>query len=536
MDIRPSEAEFVKLAREGNVIPVYGQLLADLETPVSAFLKLDDGQFSYLLESVEGTEKVARFSFLGSRPQQLVTSVGRHLEISELQEGRAPRIRRFETAEDPLCGVERLMKPFRFRPVPGLPRFSGGFVGYLGYNIARCLERLPAHQLDTLRVPDLMLMLTRTMVIFDHAQHTLFIVVNAQTQGRAARSVYREAVREIEAVAATLRAPLPHRQPRRRHAPTSSTGATRANIDRNEFHAMVRQAKRSIRAGDIIQVVLSQRLERPLSCDAFDVYRALRSLNPSPYMFFLRFGSLCLAGASPEMLVRCEDGHLETRPIAGTRRRGATEREDHRLIQQLRESPKERAEHLMLVDLGRNDLGRVAVAGSVRTPELMVVEKYSHVLHLVSGVTATLRPGKTAFDVLRATFPAGTVSGAPKVRAMEIIAELERYDRGPYAGAVGYISFSGNVDTCITIRTVVINGRRAYIQAGAGIVADSQPAREYEETLNKARGMLRAIDMAEAAPQQAQQFRSADHRRSARSAGAGKAPAAAASIAAAPLS
>jgi len=498
MEIRPSEAEFVRFAREGNVIPVHGQLLADLETPVSAFLKLDDGRFSYLLESVEGTEKVARFSFLGSRPQQLITSAGRHIEISEFRDGQAPAIRRFETADDPLREVERLMASFRFRPVPGLPRFSGGLVGYFGYNIARCLERLPAHQLDDLHVPDLMLMLTRTMVIFDHAQHRLFIVVNAQTQGRAARRVYREAVREIAAVAARLRAPLPRRQPRRRRASgPSSAGPARANIERREFHAMVRQAKRFIRAGDIIQVVLSQRLERPLSCDAFDVYRSLRSLNPSPYMFFLRFGSLCLAGASPEMLVRCEDQRLETRPIAGTRRRGATEREDHRLTQQLRESPKERAEHLMLVDLGRNDLGRIALSGSVRTPELMVVEKYSHVLHLVSGVTATLRPGKNAFDVLRATFPAGTVSGAPKVRAMEIIAELERHDRGPYAGAVGYISFSGNVDTCITIRTVLITGGRAYIQAGAGIVADSQPAREYDETLNKAKGMLRAIDMAQ---------------------------------------
>ena len=500
MEIRPSEREFVALAKQGNVIPVYGELLADLETPVSAFLKLDDGRFSYLLESVEGTEKVARFSFLGSQPQQLVTSVGRHIEISDFQEGRAPRIRRFETADDPLREVERLLKPFRFKPVPGLPRFCGGFVGYLGYNIVRCLERLPAHQLDDLHVPDLMLMLTRTMVIFDHAQHTLFVVVNAQTAGRSPMSVYRAAVREIERVATRLRTPLAPRPPRRHRAPGPFTGAMRSNIDRQEFHRMVQQAKQSIRAGDIIQVVLSQRLERQLSCEPFDVYRTLRSLNPSPYMFFLRFGSLCLAGASPEMLVRCEDGRLETRPIAGTRRRGANEREDHRLIQQLRESPKERAEHLMLVDLGRNDLGRVAQAGSVTTPELMVVEKYSHVLHLVSGVSAKLRPGQNAFDVLRATFPAGTVSGAPKVRAMEIIAELERYDRGPYAGAVGYLSFSGNLDTCITIRTVLMNGQRAYIQTGAGIVADSNPAREYEETLNKAKGMLRAIDMAEQTP------------------------------------
>ena len=260
---------------------------------------------------------------------------------------------------------------------------------------------------------------------------------------------------------------------------------------------MVTKTKAHIRAGNIIQAVMSQRIERDLTCEPLDVYRALRSLNPSPYMYLLRFGSLCLVGASPEMLVRCEDGQLETRPIAGTRPRGSTPREEERFMRQLRTSPKERAEHLMLVDLGRNDLGRVARVGSVRTPELMIVEKYSHVLHLVSGVTASLRRGRTAFDVLRATFPAGTVTGAPKVRAMEIIAELERFDRGPYAGAVGYVSFSGNLDTCITIRTVLIKDGRAYIQVGAGIVADSQPAREYQETLNKAKAMMQAIDIAE---------------------------------------
>ena len=260
---------------------------------------------------------------------------------------------------------------------------------------------------------------------------------------------------------------------------------------------MVERAKTYIRAGDVIQVVLSQRLQRDIACEPLDLYRALRSLNPSPYMFLLRFGSVSLVGASPEMLVRCEEGRLETRPIAGTRPRGHNTREDERFIQQLRTSPKERAEHLMLVDLGRNDLGRVAAVGSVKTPELMVVEKYSHVLHLVSGVTATLRHGKTVSDVLRAAFPAGTVTGAPKVRAMEIIAELERHDRGPYAGAVGYLSFSGNLDTCITIRTILVKDHRAYVQAGAGIVADSQPAREYQETLNKAKGMLKAIELAE---------------------------------------
>ncbi len=493
----PSESEFVRLARHGNVIPVYGELLADLETPVSAFLKLDDGRFSYLLESVEGTEKVARFSFLGSRPRLLMTSAGRHVELSEFQKDRAPRLRRFETTEDPLAEVERLMKQFRFVPMAGLPRFCGGLVGYLGYNVVRFLERLPAHQVNDLRVPDVMLMLTDTMAIFDHAQHKLLLVANAHTAGTSPRAAYRLAVRQIEAMAARLQVPLAAPAARRVRRTGRRPAAVRSNVSREMFTRMVRRAKEYIRAGDIIQAVLSQRLERAFSGEPFDVYRVLRSLNPSPYMYHLRFGSLALVGTSPEMLVRCEDGRLETRPIAGTRPRGATARDDERLIHQLRASPKERAEHLMLVDLGRNDLGRIARPGSVETPELMVIEKYSHVLHLVSSVMGRLRAGKTSFDVLRATFPAGTVTGAPKVRAMEIIAELERHDRGPYAGAVGYFSFSGNLDTCITIRTIVMKDRRAYIQAGAGIVADSQPEREYQETLNKARGMLQAIELAE---------------------------------------
>ncbi len=494
MRIVPSEAEFLRLARRGNVIPVCGELPADLDTPVSAFLKLDDGCFSFLLESVEGSEKVARYSFLGSRPRLLITSSGRHMEVSRFAAGRPPAIERFETTTDPVREVERLMRRFRFVPVPGLPRFSGGLVGYLGYNTVRYFERLPTHRVDDLRVPDLMLMLTGVMAIFDHARHRVQLVANALTEGTTPSAAYREAVRTLEATADALRARrVPKRPPLRRRAPV----VVRSNVTRANFERMVRRAKESIRAGDVIQVVLSQRFERPLRSDPLSVYLALRSLNPSPYMYCLRFGGVSLVGTSPEMLVRCEDGRLETRPIAGTRRRGRTAAEDERLIAQLRGSVKERAEHLMLVDLGRNDLGRVARPGSVHTPELMVVEKYSHVLHLVSSVTARLQPGKTAFDVLRATFPAGTVTGAPKVRAMELIAELERSDRGPYAGAIGYISFSGNLDTCITIRTVLIKDGRAYVQAGAGIVADSQPAREYQETRTKARGMLQAIAAAE---------------------------------------
>ena len=495
MQISPTHDEFVKLARQGNIIPVYGELLADMETPVTAFMKLDNGSFSYLLESVEGTEKVARYSFLGSRPRLLITAAGRHMEVSEFLLNGSPRVKRFEVKDDPLAEIERLLKSFRFVPVAGLPRFCGGLVGYLGYNAVHYLERLPAHQLDDVHVPDLMLMLTETMVIFDHARHKLQLVVNAQTEGRNPSTVYRQAVNEIESLAERLNKPLAQEKS---HAPSRvKKERVVSNLTQAEFCARVEKAKEYIKEGDIIQVVLSQRFERKISCNPLDVYRALRSLNPSPYMFLLRFGAMSVVGASPEMLVRCEGGHLETRPIAGTRKRGQTKQEEERLMHQLRTSPKERAEHLMLVDLGRNDLGRVAVTGSVKTPELMIVEKYSHVLHLVSGVTATLRPGLSAIDALRATFPAGTVAGASKVRAMEIIAELERSSRGIYAGAVGYFSFSGNIDTCITIRTILMKDQTAYVQAGAGIVADSSPEREYQETLSKAQGCLRALELAE---------------------------------------
>ena len=513
MNIQPSLAEFTTLARAASVVPVWGELLADLDTPVSAFLKLDDGRTSFLLESVEGEEKVARFSFLGSRPRLLFTSRGHQIEVQERLDTTRPRVRRYQAARDPLEELARLMKGFRAAPVPGLPRFCGGLVGYLGYNVVRFLERIPAHPKDTLEIPDLMMMLTESMVIFDHAKHKMLLVVNAFPQGRSSlgprprdpspripssgegpAAVYCACVAQIRAMAKQLRSPVHRRAPvvpRRRRA------RVRSNVSKTDFIRMVNRAKRDIRSGEIIQVVLSQRFECPVRSRPLDVYRALRSLNPSPYMYLLRFGSLCLVGSSPEMLVRCEDGQIETRPIAGTRPRGRTAQEDERFIHQLVNSPKERAEHLMLVDLGRNDLGRVARIGSVGTPELMAIEKYSHVMHLVSSIRARLHPGKNAFDVLRAAFPAGTVTGAPKVRAMEIIAELERDDRGPYAGAVGYVSFSGNLDTCITIRTILMKDGRAYVQAGAGIVADSNPKREYQETINKAKGCLEAIDLAE---------------------------------------
>lgn len=494
MRVIPSEKEFLRLSKRGNVIPVYGKLRADLETPVSAFLKLDDGHFSYLLESVEGSEKVARFSFLGSQPRMLVTAAGRHVEFTQLAAGKGRKLKRFETEQDPLREVERLMGRYRFVSVPGLPRLTGGLVGYLGYNVVQYFERIPRHQVQDLKLPDMMLMLTDEMVIFDHAQHVLLLVVNAMLEDGAPKSVYRRAVQRIERLARKLVAPMP--QPVRRKRSRARL-AVRSNMTKAAFAKMVKRAKEAIRAGDVIQVVLSQRLERPIHSDPFDVYRSLRSLNPSPYMFFLRFEDVAIAGSSPEMLVRREGEAVETRPIAGTRPRGISPKEDERLVRQLKASSKERAEHLMLVDLGRNDLGRISKIGTVQIPEFMIVERYSHVLHLVSSVIGRLRKGLSAYDVLRATFPAGTVTGAPKVRAMELIAELEREDRGPYAGAVGYLSFSGNLDTGITIRTIVMKGGRAYVQAGAGIVADSNPGREYQETMNKAKGMLRALELAE---------------------------------------
>ncbi len=496
MEIRPSFRDFCRFAKQATVIPVWGELVADLETPVSAFLKLDDGKTSFLLESVEGEEKVARFSFLGSRPVLLFKSDGRDIELIERQGSRRVVVTRYRTDRDPLAELERLMSRFRVVPIPQLPRFYGGLVGYLGYNTVRFIERLPAHQRDTLKAPEIMLMLTESMVIFDHAKHKMLLVVNAFTEGANLREVYRRCCSQITTLARTLSGTPPRRRVQR-PPPRARQPVVHSNLSRSQFVQMVTRAKQYIRAGDVIQVVLSQRFERQVHGDPLDVYRALRSLNPSPYMYFLRFGPIGLVGSSPEMLVRCEGGLIETRPIAGTRRRGLDDHEDERLTQQLLRSPKERAEHLMLVDLGRNDLGRVARIGSVTTPELMVIEKYSHVVHLVSAVRARLQRGNNAFDVLRATFPAGTVTGAPKVRAMEIIAQLERDDRGPYAGAVGYFSFSGNLDTCITIRTILMKQGRAYIQAGAGIVADSNPRREYEETVNKAKGCLEAIRLAE---------------------------------------
>ncbi len=487
----PDLETFRELARRGNLIPVARQILADMETPVSAFRKIDSGNYAFLLESVEGGEKWGRYSFLGSNPSLVFRAKGSHLEVLR---GEGSEV--LGDAQDPLTGLMRLLGKYRTVSVPGLPRFTGGMVGYLSYDVVRHLERLPDLAKDDLDLPDALFLLTDTLLIFDNVTHRITVVSNAVVPDDAPSAVdraYHEAQQKIDAIIAALRRPVG--APMGRPARTGSLHVE-STVTREGFCEAVARAKTYVEAGDIIQAVLSQRLTVRTDADPFDVYRALRIVNPSPYMYYLRLGDLKVVGSSPEILVRLEGDRIDLRPIAGTRPRGATEEEDRQLAEELRADPKERAEHIMLVDLGRNDVGKVAQVGSVNVSDLMVVERYSHVMHLVSHVRGTLEPGRNAFDLLRACFPAGTVSGAPKVRAMEIIEELEPVRRGPYAGAVGYVSFSGNLDTCITIRTVLFARGVATIQVGAGIVADSEPEREYQETMNKARGVLRAIELA----------------------------------------
>jgi anthranilate synthase component 1 len=488
----PDLETFRRLARRGNLIPVARQILADMETPVSAFRKIDSGNYAFLLESVEGGEKWGRYSFLGSNPSLVFRAKGSR---SEVLRGEGSEV--LTDAHDPLTGLMQLLGRYRAVSVPGLPRFTGGMVGYLSYDVVRHLERLPSLAKDDLDLPDAVFLLTDTLLIFDNVTHRITVLSNAVVHDGSASGVdraYHEAQQKIDAIIAALRRPMgaPVGRPAR-----SGALHMESTMTRQGFCEAVARAKAYVEAGDIIQAVLSQRLTVRTDVDPFDVYRALRIVNPSPYMYYLRLGDLKVVGSSPEILVRLEGDRIDLRPIAGTRPRGATEEEDRQLADELRADPKERAEHIMLVDLGRNDVGKVAQVGSVHVSDLMVIERYSHVMHLVSHVRGTLEPGKNAFDVLRACFPAGTVSGAAKVRAMEIIEELEPVRRGPYAGAVGYVSFSGNLDTCITIRTVLFSRGVATIQVGAGIVADSEPEREYQETMNKARGVLRAIEMAE---------------------------------------
>ena len=496
----PSEKEFLSLAEKGNLIPVYKEILADLETPVSAYLKMrGDSKYSFLLESVEGEEKVARYSFLAKDPELVFQSKDRSAEIIQFKEEKTSR-QSFKVVDSPLSFVRGIMSEYRFVPTPDLPRFCGGMVGFIGYDTVRFFENLPNKPAAGLDIPDVVLVLTKTLVIFDHVNHKIKVVSCAKFPVKASRhekiKAYNAAVEAIEKLASDLKNPLPSPENESLIRITAKQIRVNSNMTERQFINAVNKAKKKIQAGDIIQVVLSQRFTTKVHTDPLNIYRVLRSLNPSPYMYYLNLDDLQIVGSSPELLVRCEEGIVETRPIAGTRPRGKDEKQDKRLMKELLADPKERAEHTMLVDLGRNDLGRVSKEGTVKLSEFMAVEKYSHVMHIVSNVRGNLRSDKDAIDVLEASFPAGTVSGAPKIRAMEIIDELESVARGPYAGCVGYLSFSGNLDTCITIRTIVIKDGTAYIQAGAGIVADSQPKKEFLETVNKARAQVMAIQMA----------------------------------------
>jgi len=486
----PSEKEFLKLAKKGNLIPVYKEMTVGEHTPASAFKKIDKGKYSYLLESIEGTKKIAQYSFLGSKPSLVFTTKGKKAKI--IKNNRITRS--FVMKQDPLSEIKKIMSHYKYVPVRGVPRFCGGLVGFLGYDVVRFFEKLPDKNPDTLKMPDCVFALTDTLIVFDHSTKKIKIVNNVFIKNGNPGNSYKSAIKKIEKLASRLQS---EKCPAKKTEHIKKKIKISSNLTKKQFEKMVVKAKRYIRQGDIVQTVLSQRLKMPLKSDAFNVYRVLRSINPSPYMYYLKFGNLKIVGSSPEIMVRCEKKTAELRPIAGTRPRGKNSRQDKTLEKQLLRDPKERAEHVMLVDLGRNDVGRVCDYGSVAVSEFMRIEKYSHVMHIVSDVTGKVSKGKDQYDLLRATFPAGTVTGAPKIRAMEIIDELENTKRGPYSGAIGYFSFSGNIDTCITIRTIVIKDNQAFIQAGAGIVADSIPAREYQETLNKAKGMIKAIEIAQ---------------------------------------
>jgi anthranilate synthase component 1 len=492
---KPPLDQVRSLAGQGNLIPIYRELPADLETPVSVYLKLRDSSPSFLLESVEKGEQMGRYSFIGVQAPLALLARGSEVSIK----GAGGAVLETRTAHDPLDVVKDFVHQRTPIHVDGLPRFIGGAVGYLSYDWVRFVERLPATAGDELGLPDFVFLLADNLVIFDHVRHRLLVLANCRLEGDVT-AAYADAIARIDQIVARLRQPLAMPETPN----VLGNTAWQSNVSEGQFAAIVLQAKEHIAAGDIFQVVLSQRLTRPSEADPFTIYRALRMTNPSPYMYFLELPSddagghpLRLIGSSPEIHVRLEDGKALLRPIAGTRWRGATSEEDVQLAADLLADPKERAEHVMLVDLGRNDLGRVCEYGSVHTPTLLAVERYSHVMHIVSDVQGQLRPEFDAFDLLRATFPAGTVSGAPKVRAMEIIEALEGTRRGPYAGCVGYIGYDGNMDTCITIRTVVMRGNTCTLQAGAGIVADSDPAYEWRETLNKARALAVAVEVAE---------------------------------------
>jgi anthranilate synthase component 1 len=483
----PTLEEFRQKATQGNLIPVYREILADRLTPVSAFERLQAGGQAFLLESVAGGERLARYSFLGADPFLVFRSKGDQVTIQ--REG-VTETQTLAQGQDPLNLLEDLLGQYRFVPTEGLPRFCGGAVGYMAYDVVRFFERLPDANPDDLNLDDCCFLFTDTLVIFDHVRHRMLVLCNARVGDNPA-AAYAAACEKIDRIIARLNDPRPV------SACNVMPGSTAtANMPRERYEDIVRACKEYIVAGDAFQVVPSVRFSQPLNVPPWEVYRALRFLNPSPYMYYLELGSEQVVGASPEILVTVEDGLATVRPIAGTRKRGANQEEDNRLGEELLADEKERAEHIMLVDLGRNDLGRISEYGSVRVGDLMVIERYSHVMHIVSNVTGRVSEENSVFDVIRASFPAGTLSGAPKVRAMEIIDEQEPTRRGLYGGAVGYFSYSGDADFAIAIRTMLSKDGQAHVQAGAGIVADSDPATEYEECCSKARAVLAAIELA----------------------------------------
>ncbi len=491
LPLQPSLEEFTQSATLGNMIPVWVELTADYETPLSAYEKISDGTPRFLFESAETTGFSGRYSFMGSGPRAVLTARGRKMTVRE-----GTTVREYETTTEPLQEVEDYMSRYRVVRQPRLPAFSGGAVGYLAYDMIRFFEpAVPAPAHDALGLPELVFCVADTIIIFDHRYRLMQVVANVCLDDHAdVATAYAYAEKRIREMIAKLECPL-HTRPMAA-APAGVVTPAPSNTTKEEFLNMVGAAKEYIRAGDAFQIVLSQRFSTPYEGRALEVYRALRHVNPSPYMFCMELGDFAFAGSSPEVHVRCMDGRVDIRPIAGTRWRGKTEEEDAALAADLLADKKECAEHIMLVDLARNDVGRIAEYGSVKVDDLMIIERYSHVMHIVSNVSGRLKPGSSSYDVMRATFPAGTVSGSPKVRAMQIINSLEKSKRNAYSGAIGYFGFDGNHDSCIALRTVVLAGGQAHVQAGAGIVADSVPEAEYTETVNKAAAALRAVERA----------------------------------------
>jgi len=492
----PDLKKFKELSAKGNLIPVYKEILADLETPLSILKKIDNQGNSknvFLMESVERNEKIGRYSFIGSNPRAVIKIKDGHVEI--IENNKSTHIK---SADSPFFELKKIMDKYKPVDLPQLPRFCGGAVGFIGYGMVSHFENIPQENTDDLMLDDSYFMVTDTIIIFDHVMNKIMVVSNAHIDEFSdIEEAYNKAIKDIDNKIKRL-SYLPPTIPCDMAIPEQEKNI-QSNMTQEQFENAVRKAKEYIYAGDIFQIVLSQRFTAETTASPINLYRALRSINPSPYMYYLALDDFSIIGSSPEIMVRCEDSVAELRPIAGTRKRGKNEQEDKALEKELLADPKERAEHIMLVDLGRNDLGRVCKYNTVHMPEneFMIIEQYSHVMHIVSDVKGVLNDGSNVYELVKASFPAGTVSGAPKIRAMQIIDELENIKRGPYAGAVGYFSFQGNLDSAITIRTIIHKDNRVYIQAGAGIVADSDPTSEYHETINKAKGMIKSVSLAE---------------------------------------